>query len=318
VITPFPLRLSLGTQVVTRVDVRDEAGRLLRRSGTVGVVAEAIDYGTETRYRIRFASGDDAMLPRGALSIRKQRQRELISERPVNDDEVDRLLTENLIYRCVAGSRAYGLDESGSDTDRRGVFVAPSSMQWSLQKAPEYLERPELQEAYWELERFMVLALKANPNILECLYSPMIEHLAPTGQALLDIREAFLSNLVHQTYNGYVLSQFKKIEQDLRTSGEPKWKHVMHLLRLLISGIALLREGVVQVRVEEQRDPLLAVRKGKVPWEDVEAWRLRLHAEFDAALESSHLPDRPDIERADRFLIKVRREMASRELERGV
>jgi uncharacterized protein len=304
--------------VVTRVEVRDEAGGLLRRSGTVGVVVEAVDDGPETLYRIRFASGDDAIVPRGALSIRKQRQRELISERPLNDQELDRLLTENLIYRCVAGSRAYGLDESGSDTDRRGVFVAPSVMQWSLQKAPEYLERPELQEAYWELERFIVLALKANPNILECLYSPIIEHLAPMGQRLLDIREAFVSKLVHQTYNGYVLSQFKRIERDLRTRAEPKWKHVMHLLRLLISGIALLRDGVVQVRVEEQRDPLLAVRKGEVRWPDVEAWRLRLHAEFDAALESSRLPDRPDIERADRFLIEVRREMASRELERGV
>jgi hypothetical protein len=315
---PFPLRLSPGTQVVTRVEVRDEAGRLLRQAGTVGSVLEPVDDGPETRYRIRFASGDDALLPRGDLSIRKERQREVVSGRPLGAKDIDRLLTAQLIFQCVAGSRAYGLDESGSDIDRRGIFVAPAPMQWSLQKAPEYLERPELQEAYWELERFMVLALKANPNVLECLYSPIVEHVTSIGQRLLDMRAAFISKLVHQTYNGYVLSQFKKIEQDLRTKGEPKWKHVMHLLRLLISGIALLNEGVVIVKVEKHRDPLLAVRRGEVKWEDVEAWRLRLHAQFDSALSTSRIPDHPDFDRVDRFLIEVRREMAERESDRGI
>jgi hypothetical protein len=311
-----PLRLSVGTQVVTRVEVRDDAGNLARRVGTVGVVEDADDHGPETLYRVRFTSGDDALLRRGDLSIRKERQREVVSERPPGENDIDRLLNDQLIYRCVVGSRAYGLEESRSDIDRRGIFVATAPMQWSLQKAPEYLDRPELQEAYWELERFMVLALKANPNVLECLYTPIVEHVIPIGQRLLDMRGAFLSKLVHQTYNGYVLSQFKKIEQDLRTKGEPKWKHVMHLLRLLISGVALLREGVVKVNVEEQRDPLLAVRRGEVPWKEVEAWRLRLHAQFDAALETTGLPERPDIERVDRFLIETRREVASTDLER--
>jgi len=36
------------------------------------------------------------------------------------------------------------------------------------------LECDSTQEAYWELKKFLVLALKANPNVLECLYSPMI------------------------------------------------------------------------------------------------------------------------------------------------
>lgn len=40
---PFPLRLSPGTQVVTRVEVRDEAGGLLRRAGTVGVVVDVVE-----------------------------------------------------------------------------------------------------------------------------------------------------------------------------------------------------------------------------------------------------------------------------------
>ena len=60
---------------------------------------------------------------------------------------------------------------------------------------------------------------------------------------LLDMRAAFLSKLIYQTYNGYVMSQFKKLEQDLRNRGEIKWKHAMHLIRLLLEGVSVLREG---------------------------------------------------------------------------
>ncbi|WP_228985018.1 nucleotidyltransferase domain-containing protein, partial [Streptomyces sp. DH12] len=36
------------------------------------------------------------------------------------------LVTDHTIYACVMGSRAFGLATEGSDTDRRGVFLAPT------------------------------------------------------------------------------------------------------------------------------------------------------------------------------------------------
>ncbi|HLL73427.1 MAG TPA: nucleotidyltransferase domain-containing protein, partial [Pyrinomonadaceae bacterium] len=99
---------------------------------------------------------------------------------------------------------------------------------------------------------------------------------------------------------------FKKLEQDLRAKGAIKWKHAMHLIRLLLSGVTTLREGYVPVRVVEQRDRLLAIRRGEMEWGEVNAWRLRLHKEFDAALASTPLAERPDYERANAFLIRAR------------
>jgi hypothetical protein len=81
----------------------------------------------------------------------------------------------------------------------------------------------------------------------------------------------------------------------------------MHLIRLLISGISVLKHGFVPVRVEEHRDRLLAVKRGEVPWEETEKWRLALHAEFDRAVAETKLPERPDYEKANAFLIKARR-----------
>ena len=120
--------------------------------------------------------------------------------------------------------------------------------------------------------------------------------------------------MVYQTFNGYVMSQFKKMQADIRNHGTVKWKHVMHLIRLLLSGIGALRDGSVPVKVDTHRDRLLAIRRGEVPWDDVESWRLGLHQEFNAAFETTNLPERPDYERANAFLISARRRALSEEL----
>lgn len=207
----------------------------------------------------------------------------------------------------MIGSRAYGLDDDQSDTDYRGIFLPLTELHWSLNGVPEHIECHETQEHYWELQRFLVLALKANPNVLECLYTPLVERTTSLADELLQMRSVFLSRLVYQTYNGYVMSQFKKIQADLRNQGEVKLKHVMHLIRLLISGISVLRHGFVPVRVDEHRDQLLAIKRGELPWEETEKWRLSLHTEFDRALSESKLPERPDYDQANALLLKARR-----------
>ena len=122
------------------------------------------------------------------------------------------------------------------------------------------------------------------------------------------MRESFLSKLIYQTYNGYVTSQFKKLQKHIDNHGSIKWKHAMHLIRLLLSGITALNEHRVLVEVGEHRDLLLAIRREEIPWDDVNARRLQLHKEFNAAFQKTTLPDRPDYERANTFLVKARRD----------
>ena len=83
----------------------------------------------------------------------------------------------------------------------------------------------------------------------------------------------------------------------------------MHLIRLLLAGLTALREGFVPVGVGEHRERLLAVRRGEIPWDEVNAWRLALHGEFAAALAATQLPERPDYTQANEFLIRARRSM---------
>jgi len=302
----FHLILPAGTQVVTRVEIKDSAGQILAPRGAVGEIVKAPDDGSHS-YRVRFVNGVEAALRRHEMTIRKQYQRE--AAQPVDEILAEYDLYDFVIYRCVVGSRAFGLEGEDSDIDRRGVYLPPADLQWSLYGAPEQLENEATQECYWELRKFLILALKANPNILECLYTPLVETVAPIAQELLAMREIFLSKLVYQTYNGYVMSQFKKLEQDLRSTGAIKWKHATHLIRLLMSGVTVLKEGFVPVNVAEHRDLLLAIKRGEMEWDEVNRLRLDLHKRFDEAFADTKLPERPDYERANAFLIKARRAM---------
>jgi hypothetical protein len=83
----------------------------------------------------------------------------------------------------------------------------------------------------------------------------------------------------------------------------------MHLIRLLIAGVTGLRERFIPVPVGDYRDRLLAIRRGEVEWPEVNEWRLALHREFDDALAKSALPNRPDYQRANDFLVWARQQM---------
>lgn len=272
-----------------------------RVDGATGVIVGAPADATHA-YRVELPDGRVISLRRSELTIRKH-----VTGEDLGGLRDDSDLYQHVIYRCVLGSHAYGLAGEASDTDRRGVYLPPAVLHWSLYGVPEQLENRETDEVYWELTKFVTLALKANPNILECLYSPLVETVTPLAEELLAMREIFLSKMIYQTYNGYVLSQFKRLEQDLRTAGTIKWKHAMHLIRLLIAGVTGLTHGYIPVRVEEHRDRLLAIKRGEVAWPEVNAWRLDLHKAFDRALAATSLPDRPNYKRANAFVVRARR-----------
>lgn len=297
--------LPKGTQVVTRVALVRQSGEK-RPKGAVGVVTHTPRDHRHT-YRIRFPDGEEASLQRGDFSVRRKALRKSLEDALPSLPEDN--LYEYVILRVVVGSRAYGLDVPDSDTDLRGVYLPPAVLHWSLAGVPAQLEDREQDEVYWELQKFVSLALKANPNILECLYTPRVEFAAPLGEALLEMRDAFLSKLVYQTYNGYVMSQFKKMQRHRRNHGEVKPKHVMHLIRLLLSGIQVLEHGHLHVEVGAHRDRLLAIRHGTMDWQEVDRWRLDLHEVFDRAYARSRLPERPDYARANAFLVRARRSM---------
>lgn len=298
--------IAVGTQVVVHAEIRDANESMAHPRASVGIVTRT-PAGTEDLYLVRFPDGFEASFPRHELEVLKTFKDRLGGTGGAREFDLESVI----IYRCVVGSRAYGLETDDSDTDLRGVYLAPADLHWSLYGAPEQFEDNAAQTCYWEMQKFIIMALKANPNILECLYSPLVEKSSPLAETLLALRPSLLSQMVFQTFNGYALSQFKKLEQDRRNQGAVRWKHAMHLIRLLLTGAATLRQARVPVRVEQHRDKLLAVKRGEVPWPELDSWRRKLHQDFERALAETKLPERPDYDAANAFLLSARRTAAT-------
>jgi predicted nucleotidyltransferase len=308
---PPTFLLPPGTQVVLRADRKVPGTDVRKPAGSVAEVVEA-PASNDRPYLVRFLDGATARLKFGELLVRRG---DHSVEAPAATPGPD--VSPFVVYRVTVGSRAFGLATAASDEDRRGVYLPPAAWHWSLTKPPEQAESKAagVEEVVWEVEKFVRLALQANPNILETLWAPGVLLADETGEELRAVRGAFLSRHLYRTYSGYVLSQFTLIEKRVARDGTFKPKHAMHLLRLLHSGIHALTDGEIRVDVGEHREELLAVRRGERTFAEVKARALELDRQFQEAFATTRLPEKPDAERANRFLIAARRRRAAEYLQ---
>jgi predicted nucleotidyltransferase len=214
-----------------------------------------------------------------------------------------------LILMAVVGSKAYGTDREGSDTDYRGVYAADPVSMWKLRKPQQTVDRREPDIVVYELERFCKLAAAANPNVLEILYA-RFEGSKRQGRMLVSNREVFLSRRARQTYGGYARAQLRKAQEGTGGSrGREHFKRekfMLHLYRLMEQGTELLRTGHLNVRV---RDPEALRAAAAKPMHEAELEFDRLDREMQEAADESPLPETPDMDAVDELLVNIRRSM---------
>ena len=169
----------------------------------------------------------------------------------------------------MVGSRAYGLENEESDTDRRGVYLPPADLHWSLYGVPEQLESPQTEEVYWEVQKFVIWRSRPIRTCWNASTRRWSIDATPLAGSCWTCDQSFSRRWSTKPTTATSLSQFKKLQGDLRNKGSVKWKHVMHLLRLLSAGITILRRRPRAGAVEEQREQLLAIKRGEMPLEDV-------------------------------------------------
>jgi predicted nucleotidyltransferase len=295
--------IAAGTQVVLKAAKKLSAGERFKPAGSVGVVVKSPPDNREP-YLVHFTDGETVAAHFHELALRRREVEDELGE--IADD-----LRPWIIYRCQVGSKAFGLANDDSDDDLRGIYLPPARLQWSLRRLPEQLEftGEQRDEVYWELEKFLRLALKANPNVLETFWTPRVLLANDISNELRAMRQAFLSKHVYKTYSGYVLSQFRRMANAIKAGNTYKPKHAMHLIRLLYSGIAALESGEIRIDVGEHREELLYVRSGALPFDEVKRRALQLDEQFQDAFARTRLPEQPDYTRVDAFLVRARRSM---------
>lgn len=132
-----------------------------------------------------------------------------------------RFAADYLVFRCLAGSFAYGTNLPSSDRDERGVFIAPPSHILSCVQKVEQVEEDSEDTVIFELRKFMKLAADCNPNIIELLATDE-KNILFCDWPFKEVREniaLFISKKVRYTFSGFAISQLKRIQGHHRWIG---------------------------------------------------------------------------------------------------
>lgn len=210
-------------------------------------------------------------------------------------------LQDNIILLAYSGSIAYGTNLPISDTDVRGAALR-SPRDILLNQNFEQVIDNETDTVIYSLEKFCSLLTSNNPNTLELLGLKPEHYLyiAPAAQSILDHPEWFLTKRVEKSFGGYVYAQKKRLENGLDRKEKKKLcKHMMHIARLLYTGIDILKYGEVITYREKERPILLSIRNGDYLGinGDIDGhyYQLieKLQREFNDAAANTRLPERP-------------------------
>jgi len=92
-------------------------------------------------------------------------------------------------------------------------------------------------------------------------------------------------------------------------------KHAMHLIRLYYMGIDILKDHRIVTYREKEHDLLMSIRHNELPMEDVFKLSEKLEVELQKARDESTLPDHPDFEEINRFVIDMTTEYLSHSID---
>ncbi|MCP4504440.1 MAG: hypothetical protein GY822_31400 [Deltaproteobacteria bacterium] len=193
-----------GTRVAVTKDVYDDVA-----TASTGVVTET----QKNQYEVRLDDGRQRVFPRAAL----------VAQRDISGDHSwlaaegrrqwhYRRLRKDVILQTIVGSHAFGLAHAQSDVDVRGIYLAPFAGDASLFSMPNEIHDVTSDESYWEAEAFIRQALRADPNTLEMLHSPLVKEATPEGQLVLDHRRLFSSKKVVGSFGRYAQRQLQKLQ----------------------------------------------------------------------------------------------------------
>ncbi len=215
------------------------------------------------------------------------------------------------VFVTVSGAHLYGFASVDSDLDLRGCHLLPAREVVGLRTGPDTLQSGgvrdgvELDVVSHDLLKFARLLNSRNGYVLEQLLSPLVIHTGDLHDRLRRIAPGLITRHHAHHYLGFAATQHRLFER----TGE--LKPALYTLRVLLTGIHLMRTGAVQADLHRLDPPAyvpeLIARKrdaehGPFPAEARAAFERdvpRLRAGLEAARDASHLPDKPASEAVD-------------------
>lgn len=236
------------------------------------------------------------------------------------------------ILRAEVGSRLYGTNISDSgDRDELGICIEDFGMAQGFAEFETYVYRSaeerdgkdaksesgDLDLTIYGLKKFLRLALKGNPTIIQLLFVPQTRWIKgdARGSHLQGLADKIVSRACGGAFLGYLQAQRMRFTGERggshgATHSEDRdrfgydTKYAMHMLRLGFQGIELLSTGRLTFPVPE-RDFLLNVRMGKSTSQEILTETGQLEREIKNLLDYSPLPAHPDGEAVEKWMLET-------------
>jgi uncharacterized protein len=215
-----------------------------------------------------------------------------------------------LLFATISGAHLYGFPSPDSDYDLRGVHVLPLDAVVGLEVRDETVEDSRVNDGLdmdivsHDVKKFFGLLLRKNGYVLEQLYSPLVVHTTPEHGHLKEIGKGCITRHHSHHYFGFAETQWKLFDKECPRRVKP----LLYVYRVLLTGIYLMRSGVVNANLvelnEEGHLPYIAdliarkqsgentiLEDADVTFHQQEYERLR--GELQAAHDASQLPELP-------------------------
>ena len=162
-----------------------------------------------------------------------------------------------LLFATVSGAHLYGFPSVDSDYDLRGVHILPLEHVVGLLPKEETIQFEgvkdgvEIDLVSHDVLKFFTMLLKRNGYVLEQLYSPLVVHTTPEHLELKQIAIGCITRHHSHHYAGFAATQWKLFTKE----EPPRVKPLLYVYRVLLTGIHLMRTGVVEsnlIKLNEQ------------------------------------------------------------------
>ena len=160
-----------------------------------------------------------------------------------------------MLFATISGAHLYGFPSVDSDFDLRGAHVLPVREVVGLSVKDETVEissdpatdpdRLEFDIVSHDVKKFFSLMLKKNGYVLEQLYSPLVVHSSAGHEELKEIGKGCVTRHHSYHYLGFVETQWKLFSKDSPRRVKP----LLYVFRVLLTGIHLMRTGVVEANI---------------------------------------------------------------------
>ena len=226
------------------------------------------------------------------------------------------------LFVTVSGAHLYGFPSPDSDVDLRGAFLASTREFLGLDGVNETLQSTavidecEVELVAHELGKCLRLLTRSNGYVLEQILSPLVIYTTPMHDELCSIARGSFCRRVFKHYRGFGMGIWREYQ---RSGLAGTIKQVLYAYRVLMTGIVLLEEGILEPNVKNlgprfgiDLNSLISAKSfEKVAWQGpIGEHEQCIEALFDRlehARDKSVLPeDLPNKDRLNDFLIRCR------------